>query len=158
MFGFNDKLTLTACNARDIEGNILNYYATFPLKSAAFEVPSDMVSISIIEGTQDRIDVLKMDEFKIYIGKQASFEDLIAKFGDCRFDVRMEIDDIALRDLCYYISDDNLPHVFGSLNEGDIVVDNITEFKETILDISYEFKEIKDHTKNIKNYKKRYRR
>ena len=60
MFGFNDKLTLTACNARDIEGNILNYYATFPLKSAAFEVPSDMVSISIIEGTQDRIDVLKI--------------------------------------------------------------------------------------------------
>ena len=155
MFGFYDKLTLTACNARDIKGNMLGYIASFPISLKDLEIPDNIVSMNICESIQAVGSPANMNSFKIYIGKKALMSEIF-KFEHVVIDDFISLED-STSEYCYQIHN-GVCHVFAEVCDGDIVVDNIDEFKQALLDISYNFRTIQNSADSIKTYSKRYRK
>ncbi|MBP5683900.1 MAG: hypothetical protein J6X02_01420 [Bacilli bacterium] len=64
MFRYGDKLTLSGINVVNKNGDIIDYHLSFPLEDTDFDIPEDVVEISIFEGHDD----IAYLSFKICVG------------------------------------------------------------------------------------------
>ena len=149
MFRCGDKLTLSCVNVVNRDGKIVDYNLSFPLEDSDFDIPNDVVEVSIFEAHDD----VGYISFKILVGEITDIEKICEdKYNAYMFDKRAfnEIKSIDDR-LCYYYDPDGFYYVFAKVNEGDIVVSNIEELKMELIYISNHFKNIKDSIATIRD-------
>lgn len=149
MFRNGDKLTLSCINVINKGGKIIDYHISFPLEDSDFDIPEDVVEMSIFEGHDD-IGYLS---FKICVGDITNLYKICNdKEGAYLFE-RRAFSDIKSPDddICYYNDSNNVHIVFSKINEGDIVVSDIEELKRVLINISNNFKSIKDSIVMMKN-------
>lgn len=151
MFGYNDKLTLTAVNVINKDGEIIDYNLSFPIDEDNFSIPKDIIQMSIFEYHEER-EITGYEAFKIYVGKTTSIRKICeseatnVKFKNNLIKKLDSPDD----KICYF-DDSNGNHImFSKINKGDIVVDNNDELKDALIYISNKFQNIKDSSLEIR--------
>ena len=150
MFNENDKTTLIGYNAKDKNGELLNYIIKFPIQNEDFDIPEEINQISIIEGYTDTISEGFKTAFQIFIGKKAKLKDLL--LSDSKVDSTNSVfENIRNTEelVCYYKSGD-ITHAYALVKTGDIVVEDINQFRTVLLSISDNYKSIKKSINNIK--------
>lgn len=153
MFKSNDGFVLTAMKTIDKHGNNLDYYLTFPIPNNKFSLPQEILQISVFEYRRENDKDFECEVFKICLGKATCIRE-ICKLRRNSYRINKDIfQNITSVDdkLCYY-DDINGKHiVYTNLNDGDIVVENMDEFKEVLIMISNQVQNIKQSLFEIKN-------
>ena len=152
MFAYNDKITLVGVNAVNKDGQIMDFIVPFPI-NYYISIPTDLVQMSIFEYHEGH-ELFGRESIRLFVGKITSFRQLCEVRGE-EFSIRNSIfrtiqtgDD----ELCYFDSESGVHTIFGKVEKGDIVVDNIDELKQVLFDISDNFQNIQDSICKIRNY------
>lgn len=74
MFGVHDKVTMVGVNAKDMNGEPLNYIIRFPIDNDDFDIPEEIRQISIMEGFTDLKSEGCKISFEIFIGKKTKLK------------------------------------------------------------------------------------
>ena len=150
MFKYDDKVTLTAINAIDSEGNLLDYQISFPIDKDSFDIPENIREIGIFE-YHEGDKTYGYNAFKICVGKITSIQEI------CAFRPAYTIEDALLSNiksvddkLCYYEDENGKWHIFAKLNNGDIVTDTNDMLRDMLLVISDNYLSIVNATEGIK--------
>ena len=146
MFGYNDKLTLTAINTINKKGKIINYNLSFPIDENELSIPEDVIQMSIFEYHEGR-EIYGHETSKICVGKTTSIYNIYKSrgqnyvFRDKLFDKIESPDDT----LCYYAiakyeADDSY-YLFGCNSNfaviSDYVCDSIDDCKNIVASHGY---------------------
>ena len=151
MFGYNDKITLTATNAINKEGKIIPYSLSFPIGESDFVVPNDIRQISIME-YHEGYETYITESFKIYIGRIISLENLCSasQTNKVQFVNNLLSKANSLGEqVCCYENDGKNMIAYAIVRKSDFVVENTEQLKECLLYISENFKNIKESISNI---------
>ena len=155
MFRYNDKLTLMAINFLNKKGDISNYRLSFPIDKEKLDIPKDIIKLSIFE-YHEGYETYGHEIFKICVGNLTSIA-RICKNHEYNYDFLGNIAGSIKSPndkLCYYDNELGKRIIFAKINEEDRVVSNIGELKDTLIDISDNFMNIKTSILRLKNYKK----
>ena len=149
MFGYEDKITLSAINAINKDGEIIDFHLSFPIEYD-FDVPENILQMSIFEMRQD-IGINGFNSFKIFIGTASSIDNMLEdgrlKNTVIRENLHIERLD---RSICYFDNEKGEHVIYSTVNPGDIVVKDIEEMKKILISISNEFGSIKSSIQRIK--------
>ena len=148
MFRQSDKMTLSVINVTDKNGKIIDLHLPFPIKDESFEIPKNIVKVSIFEYHQNVVSD-GFIAFNIYVGKITTLASLAEENKRCVVIPRdiKHIDD----KLCYYTDLDNKKVAFAKINPGDKVVADTEELHDILLRISRNFAQIKNAISSIKD-------
>ena len=149
MFRYGDKLTLSGINVVNKNGDIIDYHLSFPLEDTDFDIPKDVVEISIFEGHDD----IAYLSFKICVGDITNIYKICEDKQNVYLFEKRAFSEIKSPgdDICYYKDSNNAFVVFSKINIGDIVVSNIEELKMVLINISNRFKCIKNSIDMIRS-------
>ena len=152
MLEYNDKMTLTGINAINKKGKIINYNLVFPLNDDDFYLPEDITEISVFE-YHEGYENYGFKAFKICMGKITSIREICESHdNDVKFERRV-FEEIVTPDdnLCYYDEDDK-KNIFSKLNQGDIVVKDLDDFRSALISVSDNYRIIKSAIERIRTY------
>lgn len=151
MFGYNDNFRLTATNTINKEGKMINYTLSFPVSEEDLIIPDNVIQMSVLE-YHEGYQNYGYESFKICVGKTTSIKEMcelqqnnIEFYGNVLNNIETSNDK-----LCYLDDLTGKYSIFAKINDGDIVVENIEQLKDTLLLISNNFQNIKDSVLTIK--------
>jgi len=144
MFRKYDKLTLTAMNIYDRECNLIYISIPFPLKNENINFPENTAMLSITELHQGQI-FHDQHDFNIYVGKVSTIDELIDRNISIRKSkVYPKEQKRITNSVVYYEKNNNSCEIIATLEEGDIVVENVEELRQVLKQISDEFANIRN--------------
>lgn len=152
MFRKYDTVTLTAMNVYDRDGNLIYLTIPFPLKDKNIILPENTAVLSITEFHQGQI-FHDQHDFNIYVGKVSTVGELVdrnliprrSKVYVYPKDRRVIIDPVV-----YHEKNDNTCELIATLEEGDIVVENVEELRKVLIQISNEFANIRNSINKVR--------
>ena len=151
MFASNDNITLSCINVLNKDLKIIDFNLSFPLYDTDLEIPDDVIEVSIFESHLGRNNYGYV-VYKICVGEVTSIEEIANSNEPYLFDRRAfsnikRVDD----KLCYYTNSDNVHLIYEQLNSDDIVVKDVNELKMVLINISNNFKCIKEAIDSIRH-------
>jgi len=150
MFRNYDKLTLTAMNVYDRECNLIYIAIPFPLKDKNIVFPENTAMLSITEFHQGQI-FHDQHDFNVYVGKVSTIEELLDRnIIPRRSKVYPKERRVITDPVVYHEKFDNTCEIIATLEEGDVVVENVEELREVLKQISDEFATIRNSVAKIR--------
>ena len=150
MFGKYDKLTLTAMNVYDSECNLIYIAIPFPLKDENIILPENTAMLSITEFQQGQI-FHDQHDFNIYVGNVSTIDEMLDRnLIPRRSKVYPKERRIITNPVVYHQKKDNICEIIATLQEGDIVVENVEELKQVLKKISDEFANIRKSINKVR--------
>jgi len=150
MFRKYDKLTLTAMNIYDRECNLIYISIPFPLKNENINFPENTAMLSITELHQGQI-FHDQHDFNIYVGKVSTIDELIDRNISIRKSkVYPKEQKRITNSVVYYEKNNNSCEIIATLEEGDIVVENVEELRQVLKQISDEFANIRNSVNKVR--------
>ena len=157
MFRKYDTVTLTAMNVYDRDGNLIYLTIPFPLKDENIILPESTAVLSITEFHQGQI-FHDQHVFNIYVGKVSTVGELVdrniiprrSKVYVYPKDRRVIMDPVV-----YQEKNNNTCEIIATLEEGDIVVENVEELIRVLKQISDEFANIRNSVNKIRTLGRR---
>jgi len=162
MFNIGERIQLIAYDAINKKGEITNYRVKFPIDKDSLQIPEDIIELSVIEYHEEECVNAgsTFTAFKIYVGKTINIRRIVdEKITNYRFldALEKELHAAKYKDMhdiyCYYEDKDGVKNIFGWAKDNDIVVSNTEELKEVLLDISDNFKQIRDSIDAVRDHK-----
>lgn len=150
MFRKYDKVTLTAMNVYDRDCNLLYIAIPFPLKDENIIFPENTAVLSITEFYQGQI-FHDQHDFNIYVGKVSTVEELLDRNLILkRSKVYPRERKIIIDPVVYHEKNDNTCEIIATLQESDIVVENVEELRQVLKQISEEFANIRNSINKVR--------
>ena len=141
MFKYDDKITLSLINARDIDDNIVPFSLNLPFNEQEkidYSILENVVAIDVVEYQEDdsRTKFPLRKVFSIYMGYCSTITALFTPYNKNEKSIKpnIKIDKIT-SPICYTVKDD-CHIIFAQLNPGDILVSNIEELEQIINKLS----------------------
>ena len=149
MLWYNDKFNVSFINIKNCLGKILPITKEdicVVFSSSAFQ---DIASVDVYECQEHEHVSTGYCAFRILVGEVMTLKEAITKGNSC-LAITTPLD-FGLNDLvCCHTMNDQV-YAFAQVLPGDVVVSNITELRDTILDIQGEALELKQNAKNIRS-------
>lgn len=143
MFAVNDKIRLAVINVKDREGKILPINISMPFNIKKIAFPENISQLSIFE-YHEGIENYGHNVFNIYVGHTGTFEQIINNKVKIRINNNFNVEIKNCEDqLVYYEREDGVLDIFATVQENDIVVNNVEELSEIVKSISNELSAIK---------------
>lgn len=150
MFRKYDKLTLTAMNVYDRECNLIYVAISFPLKNENINFPENTAMLSITELHQGQI-FHDQHDFNIYVGKVSTIDELIDRNISLRKSKLYPKEHKRITNsVVYYEKSNDTCEIIATLEEGDIVVENVEELRQVMKQISDEFANIRNSVNKVR--------
>ena len=124
-------------NAKNIDGKKVNFYIKLPIEKD-FKIPKKIVKVSVYRYSDGESELL----YNICIGKKEVARVFFNIGGKCDpFEIKKCVERINSVDdsICYITSTNGTRIVYTTVNENDIIVDNLDEMKDVIQELSYEY-------------------
>ena len=149
MFSEKDVSTLTITGIIDKKGEILPISFKMPLVNENIDIPSNVLTAELSEFHLENDKVTVYSSSKICIGKIYSSKELVKEDFYARSSLKNIFVDLDTKVIAYKNSE-NKVIAYKVLDENDIVVENLEEFKNTIINISREYSKVTEGISRIK--------
>ena len=155
MFNKNDVLNFVVGNAKDIEGNHVDFQLRLPLEKPIVEFPENAAQVGFYEYHQD--NNTWDNPFNIFIGKKALMQDLckdiIVKGKKSSLNSKVVKYDEPFAEVVYLEDASGTIHIYNKVSGDDIIVETQEQLTQVIEFISDEIKQIGNHISHIRTLK-----
>lgn len=152
MFRKYDTVTLTAMNVYDRDGNLIYLTIPFPLKDENIILPENIAVLSITEFHQGQI-FHDQHDFNIYVGKVSTIGELVDRNiipRRSKVYVYPKNHRVIMDPVVYHEKNNNTCELIATIEEGDIVVEDVQELREVLKQISNEFAKIRNSVNKVR--------
>ena len=155
MFNKNDILNFAIANAKDKDGNHIDYQLRLPLEKPIINLPENAAQVGFFEYHQD--NNTWDTPFNIFIGKKALMQDLckeiIVKGKKSNLNSKVVKYDEPLAEVVYIEDASGILHIYNKVTRDDIIVESQEQLIQVIEFISDEIKQIGNHISHVRNLK-----